>query len=359
MKYIVYKTTNIVNNYIYIGVHKTLNPNVFDGYLGCGVRINKPTTYEKGKTCFQQAVKQFGYKNFRRETLSIFDTVEEAYELEGLIVNENFLARPDVYNMILGGQLNNTKGRRVYQYNIKTGIFEKEYETCVKASEYLNCSPQTISRGILNFYSVKGVILSYLKQDNIDITPYINKLESIKVYRYKNTGEYDGEFNSLSEAGKYSLDTTAEYIKKATTLGYLVKNSFYFSFYKDTSYDKARNKQILEREVFMYNSEGEFVKTYSSQREAEKDNPNCNITNSIKSKKPDINGNLWALVRLKVYNKPIKKSAKKVGKFDDKDNLLQTWDSSNLCAKEVGTGVKQVLQNKFTHHKGFIYKYID
>lgn len=37
MKYIVYKTTNIVNQKIYIGVHQTLNPDKFDGYLGCDV----------------------------------------------------------------------------------------------------------------------------------------------------------------------------------------------------------------------------------------------------------------------------------------------------------------------------------
>ena len=32
MKYIVYLTTNLVNNKIYIGVHQTDNPDVFDGY---------------------------------------------------------------------------------------------------------------------------------------------------------------------------------------------------------------------------------------------------------------------------------------------------------------------------------------
>ena len=37
MKYIVYKTTNVLNGYIYVGVHKTLNPESFDGYLGCGI----------------------------------------------------------------------------------------------------------------------------------------------------------------------------------------------------------------------------------------------------------------------------------------------------------------------------------
>lgn len=35
MKYIVYYTVCTENNKIYIGVHKTENPEVFNGYISC------------------------------------------------------------------------------------------------------------------------------------------------------------------------------------------------------------------------------------------------------------------------------------------------------------------------------------
>ena len=50
-KYIIYQTINLVNNKIYIGVHKT-NPTIFDGYIGNGVNINHPSTYMNPKYPF-------------------------------------------------------------------------------------------------------------------------------------------------------------------------------------------------------------------------------------------------------------------------------------------------------------------
>ena len=64
MKYIVYITKNLVNNILYIGVHQTKDPEIFDGYIGCGVYINKPSSYAKPKTPFQYAVKKYGPKQF-------------------------------------------------------------------------------------------------------------------------------------------------------------------------------------------------------------------------------------------------------------------------------------------------------
>ena len=64
MKYIVYKTTNLINGFIYIGVHHTNTPYQFDMYLANGIYINKPDSYKKCKTAMQKAVSEFGVKNF-------------------------------------------------------------------------------------------------------------------------------------------------------------------------------------------------------------------------------------------------------------------------------------------------------
>ena len=73
MKYIVYQTINLINNKIYIGVHKTKNPEIFDGYIGCGIIITNPSTYNNPTTPLQYAVKKYGTSNFRRSILFIFN----------------------------------------------------------------------------------------------------------------------------------------------------------------------------------------------------------------------------------------------------------------------------------------------
>ena len=69
VKYIVYITTNIVNNKIYIGVHKTQTPDKFDGYLGCGVKVNDRHSYMFSRTPFEAAVNKYGPSKFIRKTI--------------------------------------------------------------------------------------------------------------------------------------------------------------------------------------------------------------------------------------------------------------------------------------------------
>jgi hypothetical protein len=87
--FIVYKTTNLTNNHYYIGVHKQDGIS-FDGYYGSGVGLKR-------------AIQKYGKQNFNRETLYVFDDVEEAY------IKEKELLIPvyrldECYNMHPGGR---------------------------------------------------------------------------------------------------------------------------------------------------------------------------------------------------------------------------------------------------------------
>ena len=200
MKYIVYQTTSKVNNKIYIGVHKTETPEKFDGYLGNGVYIYKPSSYMNPKTYFQYAVKKYGIKNFIRTTLKIFDTEEEAYKMEAEIVNQEFIEREDTYNLILGGRDVTQFMVKVYMYDLD-GKFEKEFESLIAAAKYLN--PEAtggghLPRAIRNRHQFLGHQFSYKKVDNIGpIKAMKNRLKVEKPYSGGKVGRFDKEGNLL------------------------------------------------------------------------------------------------------------------------------------------------------------------
>jgi len=134
-KYIVYKTTNLINGKIYIGVHRT-NPNIFDGYIGCGVTHTDRKKRTKG---FPQAVKKYGYENFKRETLFEYPDTKfgkkKAYDKEAELVNTDFIKRTDVYNLTLGGQCPVYASTRIIaQYTIN-GKFLRTWDSIQEAKE--------------------------------------------------------------------------------------------------------------------------------------------------------------------------------------------------------------------------------
>ena len=99
MHFIVYQTTNLINGKVYIGYHRTANLN--DEYLGSGVYLAK-------------AIKKYGKQNFKRDILYVFDNENAARDAERSIVNEEFVARRDTYNLNIGGFGSS-------YYNVSTG----------------------------------------------------------------------------------------------------------------------------------------------------------------------------------------------------------------------------------------------
>lgn len=92
--YSIYETTNLINNKIYIGAHKTKDPN--DCYMGSGKIIKR-------------AISKHGASNFKTVILHLCQNEQEMYQLEHTIVNEEFITRDDTYNIRVGGKGGFTK----------------------------------------------------------------------------------------------------------------------------------------------------------------------------------------------------------------------------------------------------------
>lgn len=104
MRYFVYKTTCDLNGKYYIGVHSEKRQS--DGYIGCGVSSDGTAISlknKKVKSAFVDSVIKYGYKNFTREIIQEFDSVEEAYKLEIELVNKETLNDELCLNIRLGG----------------------------------------------------------------------------------------------------------------------------------------------------------------------------------------------------------------------------------------------------------------
>lgn len=97
MKYIVYKTINLINKKYYIGVHQTENIN--DDYLGCGHWLGRKI-YPQVKSPILKAFIKYGDYNFKKEILFIFENRKKAYKKEQELVNVN---DSFCYNARLGG----------------------------------------------------------------------------------------------------------------------------------------------------------------------------------------------------------------------------------------------------------------
>jgi len=93
LHYIIYKTTNLINNKYYIGQHQTYNLN--DTYFGSGTLINR-------------AIAKYGSENFKREILFDFDNFDEMNEKEKELVTLKEVKNPMCYNLIQGGTCNMT-----------------------------------------------------------------------------------------------------------------------------------------------------------------------------------------------------------------------------------------------------------
>ena len=85
----IYKTTNLVNEKYYIGMHSTND--LEDGYIGSGQRL-------------WHSIRKYGRENFQMEILEFFPDRSSLKEREKELVNESLLHDPMCMNLALGGE---------------------------------------------------------------------------------------------------------------------------------------------------------------------------------------------------------------------------------------------------------------
>lgn len=83
-----YKTTNLINNKYYYGIHSTKNLN--DGYLGSGKYLKR-------------SINKYGKENFKIEIIEFVDSKEKLLELEKELITENLLLDKNCMNLRPGG----------------------------------------------------------------------------------------------------------------------------------------------------------------------------------------------------------------------------------------------------------------
>lgn len=356
MKYIVYCTTNLINQKIYIGQHLTKDPNIFDYYIGCGVYINKPSTYNNPKTAFQRAVAKYGPENFSREIIKVFDTKEESLLLESEIVTKEFLARDDVYNEVLGGNSGDTTvSITCYQYDLE-GNFIAEYDSQQKASYAVGRGFTTIKRAIKEKIKAAGYFWSLEKVNKLDLTNYKTSSNKIPIFQYSNDYKYECCYNSVTDAAKANNTSTLN-ISRSCKLGYKCQNK-YFSYQFNDFKVKVNNASYKNKKVYQYTLSGELIKEYNSYLEAQRELEKYGLLNAIKLGRV-FAGYQWSFDKFNQINAIQEKSkSRKVGQYDLNGNLIQVYNTVTECTKYF-SGCRHVLRGVEKTSGGYIFKYIE
>lgn len=293
MKYIVYRTTNLVNGKVYVGVHRT-NPDIFDGYIGCGVtNKDKKKTVLKG---FPAAVRKYGYKNFKRETLFEFPDTEEgrkaAYKKEEDIVDEDFIKSSKTYNLCRGGKmpLHYSLSKNIAQYDLD-GTFIRAWSSIKEASENLGISANSISQCCIGNYHTGGDYQwRYYTDDNNICKAHIKEKS---VYQFDLSGNLIHSWRSAVEAAEQFVNKKSARVAINNNCNGKVRKAYgyYWSFKRRFEYCPYDRKTA----VAAYGKDGKFIRSYDSAEEAAKSTgaDSGNIISCIRGKHKTIKGYRW------------------------------------------------------------------
>lgn len=356
MKWIVYQTTNVINAHTYVGVHKTNDPDIFDGYLGCNCYATRPSSYANPETPFQFAVKKYGPSKFKRIVLKVFDNPNDAFALEAEIVNLEFIKRKDTYNVNLGG-CGGRVGKPFYQFSLN-GELVKTWESLEDAADFLDCPWASLWNASYYKLGRKGFYWSY--KNNINVSEYCTQVGT-PVYKY------DGETFKLLEcyesqgiAAKIN-GVNKPIIQRAVKGGYKV-NGFYYSTSLLESYSGKETISLKACVLHVYDLNGNFIITLNNKDEILK-YFNIKTLSSIQQSMrcgTQYKGFQFSLDKVDKME-PIEDKRnihKRVGQYSLCGDLIEEYDTVTKAREKHGTGVSRCLRGQQKQCHGFIFRYL-
>lgn len=198
--YLIYKITNLVNNKIYIGAHETMDKD--DSYMGSGKYLKR-------------AQQKYGIDKFKKEILFECDSRESMFLKETEIVDEEFVARLDTYNLKVGGDggwdFCNLNGKRISienQNKDKMKMIERMKQTKASFSqEKKDAISQKLSISLKLYNEIYGSI--WLGKCHSEKT----RKQMSKSHQGKHNGKLNSQFgkmwicNDLTKESKSILKT--------------------------------------------------------------------------------------------------------------------------------------------------------
>ena len=355
VKSIVYLTVNTVNNKIYVGIHITNKPFEFDGYYGNGITGTSCYHFKHPKTLFQRACKKYGLNVFRRYTLFVYDTYEEAQEMERQIVTEEFVNRPDTYNIALGGGAGRVPEAEIpiCQYDLQ-GKFIQKFRSKNEAARQVGCNIMSIISAELAKGVCQNFYWSQLEVPILDITNYIEPIKEIYIYNL------DGTYlmalpNKAACAKKFGVNLSC--INRAVDNGYK-SAGHYFSYEKVDKFIPVKKKRTISKEYSQYTLEGNYIQTLSVQDVKKLLGKDAYKLPSALKEHYSCGGFLWSKEKADSI-KPLKaERKKKIAQYDLNGNLIKIWDSYRECAEQFHN-LRYVLKGARNQTKGYCFRYID
>lgn len=345
---------------MYIGVHSTEDPTLFDGYIGCGVNIFAPSTYKKSKTAFQYAVNKYGINCFKRYILAIFDDEQQAYNLEQLIVNEQFIKREDVYNMTIGGKKGPDQSVMVYQYNL-SGDYLKTWYSYKDIAKYYKCSTTSIENAVKNCYSSNKFYWTDKKVEKLDLSIYSNGTKRDgKIFEYNSKGKQIGIYNTTKEIANKRNITIGE-INRAIQGGYKIKNNYY-SLQDVKIFIPKEKMKIKNNPIYLYDESGNFKMEFESPSKCyaffnEKNSSKISTALRLNRLYNGYQVSIKKVDCMKNYNH--KNGKIKIAQYDLNMNLIKIFNSLTDAINEYGQGVRRVVKGQQNTCKNFIFKKVN